>query len=142
MAESMAKIASHQLGRAAFAVIALSIKKTSLQISFDTEALEPDIKDIRHQIPEGMESFVPFCKRMAAALTENADMQLVLSIIENFCLITIQLSAAGRRYVDISGKYILSYFLDLKCKQENITYYLYFTGISQCMWSWRITTSI
>ena len=111
MAESMAKTVSHQLGRAAFAMIALSIKKTSLQISFDTEALEPDIKDICHQIPEGMESFVPFCKRMAAALTENADMQLVLSIIEKFCLITIQLSAAGQRYVKFLGSIFYLIFL-------------------------------
>lgn len=99
MSEAMQKIVSNQLGRAAFAFIALSIKKTPLQISFDSEALEADVKDIRHWIPEGIESFVPFCKRMAAALSETTDVQEILSIIQNFFLSAIQLSAAGRRYI-------------------------------------------
>jgi hypothetical protein len=116
MSAAMPKIVSNQLGRAAFAFVALSIKKTPLQISFD-EALEADVKNIRHWIPEGIESFVPFCKRMAAALSETTDVQDILNIIQNFFLSAIQLSAAGRRYVRFLLVFLPS-FLFLKYNNE------------------------
>lgn len=100
--QSLCKIVSHQLGRAAFASIALTLRRgPSLSSSFQNDtttvdAMDMDTQDIGYQIAEGTGSFVPFCKRLAVALTESADAQLVLGILDHFSLAAIQLSAAGR----------------------------------------------
>ncbi|KAI5077208.1 hypothetical protein GOP47_0007032 [Adiantum capillus-veneris] len=117
---ALSKLASHQLGRAAFATVAISIRKNQLEAQEETAPTDSmDADEITHQ-SVGLRSLVPFCRRLLAGLSESADVLLVLHILQHFALAAIQLSAAGRSVCGLGALHLL-FEMDKKETKETLS---------------------
>ncbi|KAH7429242.1 hypothetical protein KP509_09G038400 [Ceratopteris richardii] len=105
----LSKIVSHQLGRAAFASIAVVIGKRLSIYQHETTSADScmvDISEIENQLA-GVGSLVPFCKRILVVLSEAPDVLLILEILHHFAQAVIQFCAAGRSSCGLGALHLL-----------------------------------